>query len=131
MIMRPPIPLPLLLLPGLLACHAEKPDWAKQEQRTAVPAALCKEIERGVAQMRASRGIEVTDKGEATVPPAAWNQMAADQHDQFLRTLAFHAACVAGTQSDAQPVVVHGDDGSELARRAISTRVDAGEMLRD
>lgn len=116
---------------ALAACNAEKPDWAKQEQHNGVPAAVCKEIEKGVAQMRSSRGIEVTDKGEATVPPAAWNQMSGEQHDQFLRTLAFHAACTTGSQSDAQSVLVRGDDGSELARRAISTRVDTGEMLRD
>jgi len=120
---------PLLAL--LAACHADKPDWAQQGKQTAVPAAVCKEIEKGVAQLRASRGIDLTDKGEATVPPAAWDQMTAEQHDQFLHTLAFHAACAAGAQSDAQPVVVHGDDGSELARRAISTRADVGESLRD
>ncbi|MBV9929344.1 MAG: hypothetical protein JO013_00145 [Alphaproteobacteria bacterium] len=123
---------PLLpLLAGLAGCHADKPDWAQRGQQTAVPAAVCKEIDKAVAQIRASRGVEVTDKGEATLPAAAWNAMPADQHDQFLRTLAFHAACVAGAQSDAQPVVVRGDDGIELARRTISTRVDTGELLRD
>jgi hypothetical protein len=131
MIMRLCLSVALALTAGLAACHAEKPDWAKQEQQAGVPAAVCKEIEKGVAQMRSARGMEVTDKGEATVPPAAWNQMSGEQHEQFLRTLAFHAACAAGRQSDAQPVLVHGDDGSELARRAISTRVDTGEMLRD
>lgn len=120
-----------LPLVGLAACHAEQPEWAKHGQQAAVPAVACKEIEKGIAQLRASQAVEVTDKGEATMAAAAWNQMTADQHDQLLRTLAFHAACKAGAASDAQPVVVHGDDGSELASRAISTRVDTGELLRD
>lgn len=120
--------LPLLLL---AACHAEKPDWAKQGQQTAVPAALCQEIEKGVAQLRKSSAVDITDKGEATMPSMLWNGMTGEQHDQMLRTLAFHAACKAGVQADAQPVSVHGDDGTPLVSRSISTRVDASEALRD
>jgi hypothetical protein len=128
MIMRLSLALPLV---ALAACHSEQPEWAKHGQQTAVPAVACKEIEKGIAQLRASQAVDVTDKGEATMAAAAWNQMTADQHDRLLRTLAFHAACASGAASDAQPVVVHGDDGSDLARRTISTRVDTGELLRD
>jgi hypothetical protein len=112
------------------ACDAPKPDWAGNGARTAVPAAACAEVEKGVAQLRASH-IDIGDAGDATMPGALWNGMQAEQHDQLLRTLAFHAACRSGSQSDAQPVVVRGDDGNELARRTISTRVDTGEGLRD
>lgn len=123
----------LFLLPFLAlaaGCHAEQPDWADNAQRRTVPVAACVEVEKAVAQLKAGH-IDVTDAGEATMPAPAWNAMAAEQHDQMLRTLAFHAACRSGAQSDAQPVVVRGDDGSELARRTISTKVDAGEVLRD
>jgi len=127
--MRPSISFPLLAL--LAACHAEKPDWAQNGQQAAMPGAACTAVEKVVAQIRTSRGIEIADNGDATMPTAAWNMMSADQHDQLVRTIAFHAACRSGAQSDSQPVVVHSDDGTELARRAISTRVDPGELMRE
>jgi len=126
--MRRPLFLPLL---ALAACHAEQPDWAKNGEQAAVPAVACKEIEKGIAQLRASQAVDVTDTGEATIPATAWNAMTAERHDQFLRTLAFHAACKSGAESDGQTVVVRGDDGTELARRTISTRIESGALLRD
>ena len=127
--MRLPLPAPLLLLAALAACEAKKPDWAQQDQKTAVPAELCKQIDKAVAQLKGSRAIDVSDKGDATMPSALWDQMPAERHDELLRTLAFRASCAAGAQSDAQEVVVHGEDGSELARRSLSTRVNTGEMI--
>lgn len=124
------LPTPLLAIGLIAACHAEKPDWAKQGEAKALPAAACQQVEKAVAQLKSS-SIDVTDAGEATIPPPVWNGMSPTHHDQLIRTLAFHAACKAGSQSDAQPVVVHGDDGSELARRTVSTRADPGELLGD
>lgn len=129
--MRLPLTVPLLLLTTLVACEAKKPDWARQDRKTALPAEVCKQIDKAVAQLRASRGIDVGDKGDATMPTALWDQMPPERHDDLLRTLAFHASCAAGAQSDAQQVVVHGEDGSEIARRSLSTRVDTGEMMRE
>jgi hypothetical protein len=129
MIMRPRL-YPLIAAALLAGCDARKPDWADQGQRKAVPAAACMEVEKGVDRLRHSN-IDVTDAGEAVMPSMLWNGMAAGQHDQLLRTLAFHAACKRGAESDAQPVVVRGDDGTELVRRTISTRVDTAEGLRD
>jgi hypothetical protein len=124
-------PIPFLLALALLAaCRAEKPDWAEQNGGKALPGAACKEVEKAVDQLRKGQ-VDISDSGEATLPPAAWNGMTAGQHDQLVRTLAFHASCKSGSQSDAQTVVVHGDDGSELARRTVSTKVDANEILRD
>jgi hypothetical protein len=125
---RLPILLPLL---ALAACKAEKPDWAQEGRQVAVPPQVCGEIAKGMARLRATPGVEVGDNGEATMPVNVWNAMTQEQHDGFVKTLAFAASCRAGTQSDAQNVVVHGDDGTELARRAISTRVDGTEILRD
>ncbi|HMC92534.1 MAG TPA: hypothetical protein VKI45_08750 [Allosphingosinicella sp.] len=122
---------PLLLLAALAACHAEKPDWAEKGQQGPLPPQVCGEIEKGVAKLAAAGGIEITEKGEATIPAAAWNHMTAAEHDQLLHTMAFHVACKSGAQSDAQPVVVHDDEGNELARRSISTRVDTSGLLRD
>jgi hypothetical protein len=129
MIMRPSLTAPLIAL--LAACHAEKPDWAQNAQPAAMPGGACAAVEKVVAQIRTSRGIELADNGEATLPTAAWNMMSADQHDQLVRTIAFHAACKTGAESDAQPVVVRSDDGTELARRTISTRLDPGELMRE
>jgi hypothetical protein len=127
--MRPSLRFTPLLF--LAACHGEEPDWAKAGRQVAVPAQVCAEVGKGIAQLRASGGIEVGDKGEATVPADAWNAMPSGGHDQLLKTLAFHASCTAGTQSDAQEVVVRGEDGAELARRAMSTRIDTSELLRN
>jgi hypothetical protein len=87
-------------------------------------------VAKGIARLRAT-GIEITDKGEAALPVDAWNAMPAQQHDDLLRTIALNASCLAGAQSDAQPVAVRGDDGSLLARRDMSTRIDPSEALRD
>ena len=121
-----------LLLPllALAACKAEKPEWAQEGRQVAVPAPVCKEVAKALDQLRGRQGIEIDDKGEATMAVAAWNAMPSAQHDAFLKSLAFRASCAAGAQSDAQEVVVRGDDGNELARRSISTRVDTSEILR-
>lgn len=120
-----------LLLAALAACEAKKPDWAQKDRQGPVPPQLCAEIEKGVAKVRTSGGIDIADTGDATIPAAAWERMSAAQRDQLIRTLAFHAACKSGAQSDAQPVAVHDDEGNELVRRSISTRVDTSEILRD
>lgn len=119
------------LLAGLAACHADKPDWAQKDQQGPVPPQVCREIEKGVAKIAGAGGIDVNPSGDATIPAAAWRGMSSDQQDQLLRTIAFHAACKSGAQSDAQPVTVHDDEGNELVRRSISTRVDTSEILRD
>ena len=130
--MRPILPVTVLALSVLaLGCHGEEPDWAKKDRQVAVPAQVCDQVRKGIAQLRTSGGIEVDDKGSAAMPAAAWNAMSGERHDQLLKTLAFNASCAAGTQSDAQEVVVRAEDGSELVRRAISTRVDTSELLRD
>lgn len=125
---------PLLLLLPILAvpaCKAEKPEWAQEGRQVAVPAQICRDAAKGVERTRAQPGVEIGANGEATMSAAAWNGMPSSQHDAFLKMLAFNASCAAGAQSDAQQVVVRGDDGTELARSSISTRVDTSQILRD
>lgn len=126
--MRPFRFLPLLL-PLLAACEAKKPDWAKESAPgTALPAQICAQVKKGLDAMTKG-GFEYDDKGGATLPVAAWTAMAPTQRDQLATTLAYQAACASGETSEAQSVVIRGDDGSELLRRTLSTRVDAGELL--
>jgi hypothetical protein len=123
----------LLILPLLLAataaCEEKKPDWAKQDSPGApLPAQVCAQVRKGLDAL-AKGSLDYNDKGEATLPVEAWVQMPPQQRDQLVTTLAYHASCAAGATSDAQTVVVRGDDGAELLRRTLSTRVDMGDLL--
>ena len=124
--MRLPLLLPLLLA----ACQAaEKPDWAKEgAPGAALPAEACAKIKQGLGSL-AKAGFDYDDKGGATVMTAAWLDMPPVRRDQLATTLAYHAACAAGRTSDAQTVIIRGDDGSELLRRTLSTKVDPGDLF--
>src|SRR4051794_6694639 len=126
--MRPALfPLALLLLTP--ACHEQKPDWAKQgAPGTRLPPQLCAQAKKTLDALRNGGGADYSDKGEATLPAEAWSAMAEDQRDQLAKTLAYQASCAAGATSDAQSVVIRGDDGSELLRRTISTKLDASDL---
>jgi hypothetical protein len=121
----------LLILPLLLAaaCQEKKPDWAKEGAGSALPPQLCAQAKKSLDAL-AKGGFDYTDKGEATLPTDVWLKMPEAQRDQLANTLAYHASCAAGAAADAQPVVVRGDDGNELLRRTLSTRIDTGELLR-
>lgn len=123
------LPLLALLLAATAACEAKKPDWAKPGAvATALPPQVCAKVKEGLAKL-ATGGMVFTDKGEGTVPVETWTQMPLQARDDLATTLAYRAACAAGATSDAQLVVIRGDDGSELLRRTLSTRVDMGELL--
>lgn len=121
----------LLLLPILLAagCEARKPDWAKQgASETALPPQVCARVRKGLEAL-SKGGFDYTDKGEATLPADVWIAMPSQQRDQLANTLAYQASCAAGRTSDAQTIVVRGEDGGELLRRTISTTLDTGDLL--
>jgi hypothetical protein len=119
-----------LLLAATLACEAKKPDWAKQDAPgAALPPQVCAQVRKALEGL-SKGGADYTDKGEATLPAETWAQMPPQQRDQLATTLAYHASCEAGATTDGQTVVVRGDDGSELLRRTLSTRLDPGELLR-
>jgi hypothetical protein len=122
----------LLILPLLLAsvaCEEKKPDWARQgAPGVALAPQDCAKVKAGLDNL-AKGGFDYTDKGEGTLPTEAWAQMPPSQRDQLASTLAYHASCVAGATSDQQGVVIRGEDGTQLLRRTLSTKVDAGELL--
>jgi hypothetical protein len=120
---------PLLLVTPLLAplaaCDpAPQPPAATQ----ALPPQLCEQVEKGLAPLARS-GFDYDEKGEASMMEAAWAQLSPAQRDQLVKLLAYHASCAAGVQSDGQSVVIHGDEGQELARRTVSTKVDMAGAL--
>jgi hypothetical protein len=120
--------LALILLP-LAGCEEKKPEWAKEGAAgSALPPQICSQVKKALEAV-AKNGGDFTDKGEATLPAAVWDQMATEHRDQFAKTVAYHASCAAGAASDGQEVAIRADDGSVLMRRTISTRVDMSEIL--
>jgi hypothetical protein len=122
----------LLILPlfaALAACEAKKPDWAKDGAGSALPPQVCAQTKKALDGL-AKGAFDYTDQGEATLPTDVWLKMPNAQREQLANTLAYHASCAAGTAADAQSVVIRGDDGNELLRRTVSTRIDTGELLR-
>lgn len=115
----------LLSLVPLAACDTRPPPAPDQ----AVPKALCVQVKKGLDALGKSGSFEITGRGEAAVSEALWGTMTTEQRDQLIKLLAYDASCAAGAQSDAQSVVVRGDEGTDLTRRTVSTRVDAGEVL--
>jgi hypothetical protein len=115
----------LLLLAPLAACDTQPPPAPD----TPVPAQLCAEAKKGLDALGKNGGFDYDDKGEGSALEAAWLAMSADQRDQLVKLLAYHASCVAGAQSDAQAVVIRSERGEPLTSRSVSTRVDAGATL--
>jgi len=122
--MRPSLPLAVLAL--LAACDpAPKPPAAEAR----LPQQLCDQVDKGLARLSKGGGIEYDEKGEAAMMEAAWAQLTGDQREQLVKLLAYHASCAAGAQSDGQSVVIRGDEGQELVRRSVSTRIDVAGAL--
>ncbi|MBV8686339.1 MAG: hypothetical protein JOZ90_05110 [Alphaproteobacteria bacterium] len=122
------LPLLLPLLPLTAGCEAKKPDWAEAGGAgNPLPAKVCAEVGKALAAL-GKGAAEYNDKGEATVPTEAFLQMPPAQRDQLAKALAYHASCAAGATSEAQPVLIRGDDGSTLLRTTISTDVDLGDL---
>jgi hypothetical protein len=113
--------LPLALIPVLAGCGPAEPPPATDDP---LPKELCQQAEKGLADLSAGGAIEANDKGEASIMEAAWERLKPEQRDQLVKLLAYRASCAAGAQSDAQTVVIRGDQGTDLARRTVSTRID-------
>jgi hypothetical protein len=126
--MRALLPLALVaaLAAALAACDpVPTPPAAEQK----LPRQVCDQVEKGLAHLSQGGGIDYDAKGEASMMEAAWVQLSADQREQLVKLLAYHASCAAGAQSDGQTVVIRGDEGQELVRRSVSTRVDMAGAL--
>lgn len=117
----------LPLLVGLAACNASGPPTAATEQP--LPKVLCDQVKTGLEKLGRAGGIDYDDKGEASMFEAAWAQLAEGQRDQLVKLLAYHASCTAGAQREDQIVVVRGDQGQELTRRTVSTKIDVAGAL--
>jgi hypothetical protein len=121
--------LPIHLIPmlvGVAACDGAPPSPAPAQP---VPRQLCDQVDKGLKPLGDKGGVEYDEKGNAAMLGEAWTAMSADQRDQLVRLLAYHASCAAGAESDAQLVVVRDDEGQELARRTVSTKVDVAGAL--
>ena len=120
--------LPLVCCLALLAgCHKAPPP--PESVAGPIPAQICAQVKKSIDALTANGGVEVTDKGEATIESTAWFAMNADQRDGVARAVAFRAGCVSGRQSKDQEVKIRGDDGTLLTHRFISTRTDVQSVL--
>ncbi len=117
--------LPFLAL--VAACHKAPPP--PTPDTGPVPAQVCAQVKKSLDQLTSTDGIDITDKGEATVEKEIWLNMNDDQRGSFANALAFRAGCASGHQSDDQEVTIHGDDGSLLMHRIVSTRVNLQDAL--
>ena len=116
--------LPVLVL---AACHKAPPP--PEPMGGPIPAQICAEVKKSLDALSATGGVDVTDKGEATVEQAAWFAMSPEQRDSLATTLAFRAGCVSGRQSKDQEVSIRGEDGTLLMHRIVSTRTDLQSAL--
>ncbi|HEX4737495.1 MAG TPA: hypothetical protein VH331_08035 [Allosphingosinicella sp.] len=111
----------------LAACHKAPPP--PESLAGPIPVQICAEVKKSLDALSANGGFEINDKGEATIESTAWFAMTADQRDGIARALAFHAGCVSGRQSKDQEVRIHGEDGTLLTHRFVSTRTDLQSAL--
>jgi len=118
---------PLLPLAALAACHDAPP--RPQQADIPIPTQICNDVKKSLDTLEKQGGFEFTDKGQATVDQNIWMAMSADQKNSVATALAFRAGCTSGRQSRDQEVDIRGDDGTVLARRLISTKVDPQSAL--
>jgi hypothetical protein len=125
--MRALLLLPLSLAAALAACNKAPPPPTRIEGP--LPAQICTQVGKSLDALVKGGGVVLGDKGEATVEQAAWLDMTGDERNSFATALAFRAGCASGQQSQDQEVTIHGEDGSVLMHRFISTRTDPQSAL--
>jgi hypothetical protein len=119
--------LPIALLAPLAACHKAPAPPAQNDGP--IPAKVCADTKKSLDSLSAQGGMDITDKGEATVEQAIWRAMVPDQRDSLATALAFRAGCASGHQSKEQEVTIRSEEGLVLAHRFISTRTDLPSVL--
>jgi hypothetical protein len=117
--------LPLLLA----ACQGETPPDLNQAAAGPPPPVVCEEVRKALKPLEGQMSIEFDDKGEATVEQGVWLTMPPENRAEFARSLAFHAACASGRQSEAQQVRIRNEMGTMLLETTISTKVDLRSVL--
>ncbi|MDB5722812.1 MAG: hypothetical protein JWP15_3430 [Alphaproteobacteria bacterium] len=113
-----------ILLILLAACKGEQAPNPAETNVGPPPPQICAQIAKAIDQIKNQSSIQYDDKGEATIEQEAWLAMTPDNHVDLARTLAFHAACKAGHQSDAQPVRIRNEIGTILLETTVPTKVD-------
>ena len=126
----PRAPLVALLL-LLSACEVAGPPAEQRPQGVKLPESVCKKFREGLETLKKQAGIDVDEKGEATVTELGWFGMNPAQRDQFAQLLAFNAACRSGQPSAEQRVLVRSETGVVLMDRIVETKVDMSELLGD
>ena len=101
----------------LAACQGEAPPDLDQAAAGPPPAEVCAEVRKALKPLEGETSIDFDDKGEATVEQAVW------------LTMALHAACAAGRQSEAQTVRIRNEMGTMLLETSVSTKVDLRSLL--
>jgi len=125
--MRSSAALALLTAAALAACHkAPEPPKALDGP---IPAKICSETKKALDTLAGQGGVDLTDKGEATVERGIWLAMPPEQRDSLARALAFRAGCTSGRQSQEQEVTIRSEDGMVMMHRFFSTRVDIQSVL--
>jgi hypothetical protein len=119
------VTLPFVAL--VAACHKAPPP--PEPMAGPIPAQICAEVKKSIDALSASGGIEMNDKGEATIEQAAWFEMNADQRDSLANALAFRAGCASGRQRKDQEVSIRSEDGTLLMHRFVSTSTDLQSTL--
>ena len=120
---------PFALLLALAACQGETPPDLEQAAAGPPPPEVCAEVGKALKPLESETSIEFDDKGEATVEQAVWLTMTPESRADFARSLAFHAACAAGRQSEAQMVRIRNEMGTMLLETSVSTKVDLRSLL--
>ena len=113
----------------LAACQGEAPPDLDQAAAGPPAAEVCAEVRKALKPLEGETSIDFDDKGEATVEQAVWLTMAPESRADFARSLAFHAACAAGRQSEAQTVRIRNEMGTMLLETSVSTKVDLRSVL--
>ena len=113
----------------LAACQGEAPPDLDQAAAGPPPAEVCAEVRKALKPLEGETSIDFDDKGEATVEQAVWLTMTPESRADFARSLAFHAACAAGRQSEAQMVRIRNEMGTMLLETSVSTKVDLRSLL--
>jgi hypothetical protein len=116
----------LALLGALAACNPAPPPAPS----VVVPKQLCDQFAKTAAEMQRG-GVDFPAPNDAMLTAAAWDAMSGEQRDALARMLAFRASCAAGSQNDAQDVVIHSQEGEVLSQRTLSTRIDMTDALGD
>jgi hypothetical protein len=100
-------------------------------QPTRIPEQVCGQATKGMEKLQQTGGFVLNAPGEATIDEQAWLRMDERQRNDFVRLIAYDAACKSPTPVTEQNTIVRSEYGRVLTERVQEIATDPATVLQE